>query len=753
MLAYSDINVAVNAPHELYLEVNVNDLPTSLIVRFRELHTRLSASGEDLRAIGLVTDTLGIADSAEVELDQISGLRYSYDAAHQTVNLQIPDNLRKAVILNSRASSEAGKASTERGLVLNYDLYTQSDAAGRSAFWGEERYFDKHGVLSNSGIAYLTGQQNAYIRYDTSWSRSNPDTLSTIQLGDTISSSLTWSRSVRLGGFQWRSNFALRPDLVTFPMPSLSGTSVVPSAVNVYVNGVQQYAGTVQGGPFVINQVPGITGAGEATVVTRDALGRSISTSVPLYVDTRLLAPGLSSYSFEGGFLRHNYGVNSFDYNARPATSASARVGVSDMLTVEAHGEATSGLYNLGAGGLVRLGRLGVINCSVSGSAGSMAGTQLSLGYQYIQPRFSVNAQSMRAFGNYGDLGARDGAPVPTAVDSVSLSLPVFGSQSVGLSYVGYKAPLTPLARIGSLSYSTSFPHLIALNLSVYQDLDKPGSRGISLGLSIAFDGRTSINTNSGQQNGHSSFNVNATRSADYDGGWGWAAQSNRTDGDSYQQAQVQYLGKYGQVTALAQNAAGKTSATVDVGGALVLMDGSIAAARRIGDGFALVSTDGVPGIPVLHENRVIGTTDASGHLLIPDLHAYQNNRVAIDPARLPSDARLGDTMLNVVPLSQSGVTAHFPVQYYSAASVILNGPDGQPLPVGARVRLVESGKSTVVGYDGLSFIEDLKADNHLLVDSETLHCAASFPYHRSGDGSLTTIGPLICHPTSGRTP
>ena len=131
------------------------------------------------------------------------------------------------------------------------------------------------------------------------------------------------------------------------------------------------------------------------------------------------------------------------------------------------------------------------------------------------------------------------------------------------------------------------------------------------------------------------------------------------------------------------------------------MMDGSVKPSRRIYDGFALVSTDGIAGIPVLHENRVIGVTDRAGHLLVPDLNSYQDNRVGIDGMKLPADARIDTTTMNLVPQSQSGVLAHFGVTRYSAASVILQGLDGKLLPPGATVRHEESGKETIVGSTG----------------------------------------------------
>ncbi|NYH19004.1 fimbria/pilus outer membrane usher protein [Paraburkholderia bryophila] len=730
---------------DLYLEVMLNGQRTSLIAHFREVGGRLSATARDLSDIGVATDKLGAADSASLELDRIPGLQYQYDAASQSIDLQVPDAIRKPYTFDTRELTKTPDAASSRGFLINYDAFAQTDTNAQLALWSEERYFDPNGVVSNTGIAYLYRDLHRYVRYDSSWSKSDPAKLTTTQIGDTISSSLDWSRSIRIGGFQWRSNFALRPDLVTFPVQSLSGTAVVPSAVDLYINNVRQYSGNVPSGPFIVNNVPGITGAGEATVITHDALGRTISTSLPLYVDTRMLAAGLSSYSFEAGFLRRNYGIDSFSYDPRPAASATARRGISDSLTLEGHAEATGGLVNAGAGALVRMGMVGVINGSVSGSAGKLNGTQLGLGYQLIEPRFSIDAQTLRAYGNYGDLAARDGTPVPTATDRVTLALPLFSRQTLSLSYIGYRYPGVSASRIGSLSYTLSFGNLASLTFSTYKDFLQHDAQGVFLTASFGLGNNTSINASVGRQNGQSTYNLNAQRPPDYAGGWGWGVQAGGTGAVPYRQAQAQYLGKYGEVTAVAQDIDRHAGASLDMTGAIVLMDQTIQPARRIDDGFALVSTDGVAGVPVLHENRVIGTTDRSGHLLIPDLNAYQHNQVAIDSMNLPADARIATTSMDLVPQAHAGVLATFRVSRYSAASVILRGADGKLLPPGTRVHHVESGGDTIVGYDGLTFIEQLQRDNHLEVDGVNVHCSVAFTYERPSNGSLPTIGPLTC--------
>ncbi|QRR10870.1 fimbrial biogenesis outer membrane usher protein [Burkholderia sp. MS455] len=738
---------AAPEPGVLYLDVSINGEPTHRIARFRQADGHLFAASADLNDFGIASgDRAQPLSNTPVALDALAGLRYDYDPGRQTIDLRVPDALRIPHTFDARGLAATPPATSGRGIVLNYDAYAQTAAHSPLAVWTEARYFDPAGVFSNTGIGYFRRDGQRYMRYDTSWTVSDPRTLTTTQFGDTISSSLSWTRSLRIGGVQWRSNFGLRPDLVTFPVPALSGSAVVPSAVDLYVNNVRQFSGNVPGGPFVINSVPGITGAGNATVITRDALGRTIATSIPLYVDTRLLAPGLASYSVEAGFLRRAYGQDAFDYARTPAASGSVRYGVTERLTAEAHAEATSGVYNAGAGVLARIGGGGVANASLAVSAGRFSGAQAGLGYQYVTPRFSVDAQTLRAFGGYGDLGAREGTPVATISDRVTVSFPFLRAQTLSFSYLGLKYPGAPASRIGSAAWSVNFGMLASMTVSAFQDFRQHNARGFFVSLSVGLGDNTSVAASVGRQNGEATRAVSASRAPDYDGGFGWNVQAGENGPLRYGQGQLQYLGRAGQVTLLGQSFGGQRDASVDVTGALVLMNGQLLTSRRIDDGFALVSTD-AGRVPVLHQNRPIGETDRTGYLLVPDLSAYQHNRVAIDGTTLPADARLADTTLDVVPQARSGVLARFPVTRYRAASIALRTPDGAPLPPGLDVVHVESGQHTIVGYDGLTFVDGLVANNHLEISGGGHDCVVAFAYRRPDDGTLPRIGPLTCTP------
>jgi outer membrane usher protein len=121
------------------------------------------------------------------------------------------------------------------------------------------------------------------LRLDTTWTYKDPDRTLTYRAGDMISGGLSWTRPVHLGGIQIQRGFSIRPDLVTLPLPSFSGSAAVPSTVDVYVNGVRTVSQDVDSGPFRINNLPILSGQGDASIVVRDSSGREVATTLPFF--------------------------------------------------------------------------------------------------------------------------------------------------------------------------------------------------------------------------------------------------------------------------------------------------------------------------------------------------------------------------------------------------------------------------------------------------------------------------------------
>ena len=757
VLGAAEPSLAGAAGHDVYLDVTLNGSARGL-VHFGERAGQLWASAASLRALGFVLPA-GTPDP--VALHDLPGVQQQYDRALQRVGLIAPlDLLKLPETTLTVPGIAAHPVSSAPGLLLNYDLYgARSQGAGSagtgslSAFT-ELRAFGNWGVLSNTMLARSTHgnvdtpQQPRTVRLDTSWSQSWPDRLLTVRVGDTLTQALPWTRATRIGGIQIGSNFALQPYLSTTPVPSLLGSATLPSQLDLYVNGMRQYNGQVPAGPFQLNTLPSISGAGNAQVVLTDAFGRSTTLNFSLYGTQQLLRPGLTSWSVELGRVRQNYGLVSNDYGHDPMVSGSWRRGLSDRLTVAAHAEATRGLANVGAGAAWLLGSAGVASGALAGSSGAgQHGTQLNLGYNWNNERFNVAFTGTRAQGQYRDVAAQSGTALARASGSATVGLNAGDAGSFSLSYLDQNYPGQAAARYASAGWFKSLGRQATLSLTANRDLSDRKLYSVFVNLSWALDNRTSISSGVQRDNGGTQLTASASHATPSDGGWGWNAMARAGSGQHGAQGEVNYLGTYGRYAAGVNVMNGASTAYGDANGALVFMGGHLFAARQIYDAFALVSTDGVPGVPVRLENRPIGTTDASGHLLVTPLNAWQNNKLGINPMDLPADLRIDRVEAIATPPDRAGTLVQFGITPVRSALVTLVDAAGQPLPLGSRVTINGQSSHAVVGYDGEVYLDTLDEHNQLAAQTPAGRCSVRLDYRKDADGAIPRIGPLRCTP------
>ena len=759
VLGASEPSLAGASGHDVYLDVTLNGSARGL-VHFGERAGQLWASAASLRALGFVLPAGG-ADP--VALHDLPGVQQQYDRAQQRVQLTAPLALLK---LPETALAVPGIAphgvTRSPGVLLNYDLYGSQSRGAPTALsaYTELRAFSAWGVISSTAMTRnqrsdpsATGPARQTVRLDTAWSQSWPEQLLTLRVGDTLTNALSWTRATRIGGVQIGSNFALQPYLPTTPAPALLGSAVLPSQLDLYVNGMRQFNGQVPAGPFQLSTLPSITGAGNAQVVLTDAFGRSTTLNFSLYGTRQLLKAGLTAWSAELGWVRQNYGLASNDYARRPVLSGTWRRGLSDTLTAEAHGEATQGLANLGGGGAWLLGNAGVLSGALAASSGGgQSGTQLNLGYNWNNERFNVGLTGTRTQGQYRDAAALYGAALARASGSatVGYNLNELGSVSLSLLYQNY--PGQPASRYASAGWFKALGRQATLSVTANRDLTNRKLYSVFVNLSWALDSRTSLSSGVQRDNQGTQFTASASHATPSDGGWGWNAQLRQGAGQHGTQGEVNYLGPWGRYATGANLNNGTRSVYADATGALVFMGGHLFAARPIYDAFALVSTDGVPGVPVLLENRPVGRTDASGHLLVTPLNAWQNNKLGIDAMGLPANRRIDRVEAVVTPSDRAGTLAQFGITPVRAALITLVDAAGAPLPLGSRVSVGGQGAGAVVGYDGEVYLDTLAdATNRLTVQTPQGPCGAQFDYQTPAGGAIAKIGPLACTPENPR--
>src|SRR4249919_3427345 len=253
----------------LQLEVVINGRPTGKIGQFVIRAGQPFARLQDLRGFGIRVPSTPGDDQSLVGLNDLGGLAIRIDQPSQTIFIDAADDWLLPNILGERSEPETFTIESGTGATLNYDLVGTA-VSGHESLSGvaDLRAFSRLGVISsdvlfhtNSGFDRHGNGGFEAIRLDTSYVYSDPRSLRRYRLGDFISGSLPWTRPVRLGGAQINLDFSMRPDLITFPVPSISGSAAVPSTVDVLVNGTKVRSGSVAPGPFEVPQVPVISGA------------------------------------------------------------------------------------------------------------------------------------------------------------------------------------------------------------------------------------------------------------------------------------------------------------------------------------------------------------------------------------------------------------------------------------------------------------------------------------------------------------
>lgn len=769
---------------KLLLDVIVNGHSIDLIGLFEERADGLYVHTDEAESLGLrVRHKVDVGVDGFVNLKYVSGLTYQLNASTQTINIEALDDrlepiiVRLAPFVQPKPSSQT-LIESGTGIGLNYNF---SESSSQGLYYGggsfDLRFFSPLGVISNTALGYFgaSAVDRSWIRLDTTYVYADPDRLKRISVGDFISSSPDWGRSVRLGGIQLSSDFGLRPDLITFPVPMMGASARVPSTLDVLVNGSHLLSQAVQPGPFRLSNIPIVSGAGSVQMNMTDVAGNRQQITLPFYASKQLLAPDLQTYSLDLGSIRRNWGIQSSDYTSS-AGAMTYRRGLTNNLTVDMHAEGARDLSLVGAGASMNLANLAVGSLSLSDSKGvNGQGKQIALNIQRLSRSLSAGLAVSRTQDNYDDIAALNGDVVPRRQMMINLGYSLANMSSIGAVYAqSFRDRLppalqlisapggSPLGEAGVTSFSTTFQpvqrsSLLTLTYSVqisglgvfltgFKDFDNKSSSGVVAGATIPLDARSYGFVSSGKAAGSPFQQVQVARTASDVGSWGYrvtATHANENAGAAETEYRAPWallstgVGQYNNVTTL------RAAAT----GSVAYMGGRLYASNLIGDSFAVVDTGGLKGVRVMSENRVVGKTDSTGCLLVPNLLSLENNRISLEPTDVPLDIQIPEVDCSVRPRYRSGVIVHFPMKKTSSALIQIVDSEGVPVPLGSTATLMDTKATVPIGYDGEAFLEALAPRNNRLMirtPNSGGACFVEFDYEAT-PGEVTRIGPLQC--------
>ena len=637
---------------------------------------------------------------------------------------------------------------------LNYDLVLNTgpkpvSADGLFEVVGSSRYGSLSHAFVQRGFAGDSGRRTGGERLATTYRYDWVNQPATLEVGDATARPGAFGLPLRFGGAALYSNYGLRPGFITQPLPRFAGEAAVPSTVDVFINGQLRSSAEVPPGPFTLNQVPVITGAGQARLVIRDALGREQLVDATFYSAGRLLRPGLSEYAFAAGSLRQpSAGEPEYGHGY---LSALWRQGVSERLTLEGRIEAEAGVTRAAGAAATFAAPLGEAEIAV---AASQSGGDLrwltALGYLYQSPQRSLALRWEQAQDGFRLAGLADARLATRRLVTASASQQLVPGLSLNLGWIEQQRGDRSATRSTNVDLIWGLRNGMTLLLTAGRlSSGARDSESLRLLLNVPLEPQQfAVFTAEGGSLRQRSATLQRTLPLDEGVGYRFFG----SDGSNGGRAEAALLGQTRSLRLSAEASVAQDQPTftrLGARGSLGTVGGSVFAARSIDDSFALVQVADLPGVPVLLNNQAAGQTDPQGRLVLPRVTALVPQQVAVDIDQLPADVAVLDERASFVAPPRSAVVARIDIRRVASALLRLQLADGSAVPSGVAVRAqpAQDAEASRVGPRGEVFLRARPGPQRLQVDVPG-GCSIDFTLPAAlPSGAFHEIGPLRCQP------
>ncbi|MBJ2210677.1 fimbrial biogenesis outer membrane usher protein [Pseudomonas carnis] len=586
---------------------------------------------------------------------------------------------------------------------------------------------------------------------------------SQLTLGDTFSNGQIVD-GVRVRGVTLATDDRMRPQTQQGYAPQVRGTADSNATVTVSQNGYTIYETTVPPGPFVISDLHATGYGGDLIVSVTEVDGRRNTFVVPYSVAPQLLRADATKYSATLGKVQQK-GVDAKGANVFQGT---LQHGLTDDLTVYGGGSVSKG-YEQGKLGIALNTSFGAFSLDTATSHtevpdhGRQSGQSLGLGYNKSLPasgtHFALGAYRFSTEGylnlqdalNVREIASRAGDINSYARQKSRLDMTVSQQLGIGtLSLYGSSVDYWGGQEGRQVSFTASYGstwNKVNWNLwaqrSRVQDtrqltqselsddvffgrIGQPGriDNRYMLTLSMPLGGESrapTINTSFSRDTGDtrgSQQQVGINGFLGEDTALNYGVSASRATSESTHSGQFNtYAGYRTDATQLrAGYSQSRDSSQLSFGadGGVVVHAAGIAFSQSLGEASALVHVPGAEGA------RLGGSSGArvnsSGFAVVPNLTAFQNNTVEIDPEGMSMDVELQESTRNVVPTS--GAVSLVKFDTLSGRAVLVKGvhENGSPLPFAAQVFDAQGREVGVVGQASKAFVRDIPQEGRLTV-------------------------------------
>ncbi|MCL9780124.1 fimbria/pilus outer membrane usher protein [Vibrio sp. S4M6] len=636
--------------------------------------------------------------------------------------------------LQQNTQSNSIQPSSTNGAFLNYNV--SGSMVDRSQYYaaisGELGVFTHQQGFFSQAFVYTPNQLNNqtddtetpdWLRLDTRWRKDDWYHLTTLVLGDSTTSSAHWGGSVNFGGISFYKNYQLRPKLDIRSLPQINQNATLPQDVQLKVNGVPVGNYQVNPGAYQFYNIPVTDGSGTITVTSTNRNGQVSTYSIPYFADTNLLKAGLSSYSYQFGWLRQHYGESNSDYGPAAAV-LNYNYGVTPIWTYQLHASLLQEQQTLGSTQYLRTGSFGILSADITASMQhSQSGTLTGLGYNIRWGNLSLNSNAQYSSEHFTQIStASDESTLNNGLQTsvgVAYYLGAWGHIATNAMYIHNQYSDNPSSHIYTATYTLSLSSGLNLVGSYQAQYGEQKQYSFGINLSYQFDRHSSMSSsNEHTQYGNSQL---ASYMTNHELGGGKNLSTSLSMGRSDGQNQVSgsvYLGNTpsGDYSLNFYQEDANRQIIANADGALLWMDHHLMLSPSLYDGFALIETSKIGGVGIKQNGLSLGLSNDEGDYVIPNLTAYTSTNIGISP-NLPLNMKAMDHQFDIMPSYRSGILVKFDIKRIHQILVRLVDQTQNPLALGTHIQVTIDGKEQklLVGSHGLAYFS---GEGHLFKGS-----------------------------------
>jgi len=660
------------------------------------------------------------------DITSLPGASYELDIASQSIAIQLQSDAFALTKLSKTAILNDAPETSSLGVYVNYSLRATVGQQGSKSYGAlvEGVVFNQYGAVVSSAVTSAGNGQNTIFRGDTYFQKDMPGNMVKVIIGDSITSAGAWSRPIRFGGIQWSTDFSLKRGFISMATPSIDGSAALPSTIDVFIDNQKSQSNSVTAGPFQISNLPtNFNGVGEINVVVKDILGVETISTQRFYSTARLLKQSLSEFSFEAGMERKNYGVENNNYD-KPFIAGTYRRGF-DGYTIEGHTEIqkTRQAIGIDVAGVIKQYAVMYFALAASNTQGQAALHGIA-GIEHSSKDVNANLRIEHYDRDFVQMGASISDIGPRRKIVAGLGVNFYRNLWINTNIISVTRWNSDTFNVARSSLAIPFKQGMRLSAYATKQFGQEHSYTVGLNISLPLGETGVIAMNSSQDRlGAIGNNIQLSQAI--------------VKGIGYQVRASDSVDRPVSVTVNAATSVNNTSLTLAqsrsgrayrlrTNGSVGLLGGLPFASKQIGLGsFAVIKVADEPNVDIYQSNIKVARTNSNGLAMLPNMVAYQQNKISIKAEDIPFDMQVNETSRLVTPFARSGVFIQLDIKRSNNRLVRILKVDGSPVPIGSKVHLLPRNTNFLVARRGQVYLTELSTNNTLQVSFQENTCSA----------------------------